>query len=179
MEAEEKYGQKLVIVASQTLREKSLIPDHVNPIIQFTLTHYCLLERIGRSRRIGEVTIKKSSKIKEDAKALFYIRKGLQDHGLIKKQVYFQGDSGSSYNALNTGTLVHLTRFFHTRKPKVILWAEHLINYLKAKENYAAEYNEVKNELNLDYSFKKFFKINLLKNVFKTDVVSILNLNVI
>jgi general transcription factor 3C polypeptide 1 len=167
-----KYGQKLVIVSSQNLRERALMGNNVSSILQLPLSHYCLLERIGRSRNIGEITIKKCTNIKEDAKALFYIRKGLQEHGLIRKQIYYQGNSGIHYNGQSTGTLVHLTRFFNTRKPKVIMWAEHLINYLKSKENYAAEYTEVKNELDLDYSIKKFFKIHLLQKVFRTDLVS-------
>lgn len=172
VEVNDKYGQKLVIVASQTLRERALIEDNINPNLQLPLTHYCVLERIGRSRRIGEITIKKTSGIKEDPKSLFYIRKGLQEHGLIRKQVYYQGNSGYHYNGQNTGTLVHLTRFFNTRKPKVIMWAEHLMDYLKSKENCAAEYNEVRDELNLDYSIKKFFKIHMLQKIFRTDVVS-------
>lgn len=172
-EVNAKYGQKLVIVASQSLREYALMGDNINSTTHIPLTHYCFLERIGRARTIGEITLKKSSNIKEDAKALFYIRKVLQELGLMRKQVYYQASCGANYNGQNTGTLVHLTRFFNTRKPKVIMWAEHLINYLKSKENYAAEYNEVKDELNLDYTIKKFFKINILQKVFRTDVVSI------
>ncbi|XP_008211506.1 general transcription factor 3C polypeptide 1 [Nasonia vitripennis] len=169
-EVNNKYGQKLVIVASQSLREYALMGDNISSTTHIPLAHYCFLERIGRARTIGEITLKKSSNIKEDAKALFYIRKVLQDLGLIRKQVYYQASCGANYNGQNTGTLVHLTRFFNTRKPKVIMWAEHLINYLKSKENYVAEYNEVKNELNLDYTIKKFFKVNILQKVFRTDV---------
>ena len=172
LEANEKYGQRLVIVASQSLREQSIISSNVNSSVQLPLTHFCLLERIGRARKNGDVTVKKSSNIKEDAKALFYIRKNLQQHGLIRKQVYYSGNSGVPYNGQNVGTLIHLTRFFNIRKPKVIMWAEHLINYLKSKENYAAEYYEVKSAMNLEYSIKKFFKINLLQKVFRTDLVS-------
>ncbi|XP_014204050.1 general transcription factor 3C polypeptide 1 isoform X2 [Copidosoma floridanum] len=169
-DVEQKYGSKLVIVASQGLRERALIDYNVNPTLQLSLLHYCLLERIGRTRYLGDVTIKKSSSIKEDAKTLFYIRKGLLENGLIRKQVYYQGNTGLSYSGQNMGTLVHLTRFFNTRRPKVIIWAAHLIDYLKSRENYAAEYSEVKAELNLDYSIKKFFKIHLLQKLFKTDV---------
>ncbi|XP_058798386.1 general transcription factor 3C polypeptide 1 [Phymastichus coffea] len=166
----EKYGQKLVIVASQDLRENALIDSTVSPIIQLSLPHYCLLERIGRTRKMGEISIKKSAHIKEDAKTLFYMRKVLLEQGLIRKQVYYQGTTGAAYNGQNIGTLIHLTRFYNVRKPKVIMWAEHLINFLKSKENYAAEYNEVKTELNLDYSIKKFFKIQMLQKVFRTDL---------
>lgn len=134
----------MVIVASQTLREQALIDADANPDLQLPITNYCLLERVGRARRIGEITIKKSGSVREDAKTLFYIRKGLQEHGLIRKQVYYQWNNGPNYNGTNIGTLIHLVRFFHTRKPKVIVWAEHLIDYLKLKENNAAEYNEIK-----------------------------------
>ncbi|KAJ8670622.1 hypothetical protein QAD02_001881 [Eretmocerus hayati] len=169
-EALQRYGQKLVIVASQILREQALYSNSVNPNLHLPLTHYCVLERVGRARKIGEITLKKIKNFKEDAKTLFYVRKCLQTYGLIKKQIYYQGNTGKHYNGQNTGTLVHLTRFFHARKPKVIVWAEHLIDYLKSKENYAAEYNEVKNELNIEYGIKKFFKIQMLQKVFRTDV---------
>ncbi|XP_014229864.1 general transcription factor 3C polypeptide 1 [Trichogramma pretiosum] len=169
-EVEEKYPETLVIVADQPTREKALCTEGVQNIKDLSLTHYCLLERIGRARWIGEVTIKKNSNIKQDAKAMFYIRKTLQNRGLIKKQVYYSGNVGTPYNGQNVGTLLHLTKFFNIRKPKVIMWAEHLINYLKSRQNCAAEYNEVKNELNLEYSIKKFFKINMLQKIFKTDL---------
>lgn len=165
-----KYGQKLVIVASQELREKALTDDSANPIIQLSLVHYCLLERIGRTRYLGEVTLKKYNSVTEDAKTLFYFRKILLQHGLIRKQVYYKGKK-TNFVGQNIGTLLHLTRFYNSRKPKVIIWAEHLINYLKSKENYAADYNEVKNELNLTCPIKKFFKISILQKVFKTDMV--------
>lgn len=54
-EVEEKWNTKLVIVASQTLRESLLIPTNVWCSIELSITQYCILEKIGRSRFQGEV----------------------------------------------------------------------------------------------------------------------------
>jgi general transcription factor 3C polypeptide 1 len=62
---------------------------NVNPGLELTIMQYCVLERIGRSRYMGEVTQGKVSLqlMGEDPKALFYHRKFLMKHKLIVKQV--------------------------------------------------------------------------------------------
>lgn len=125
-----------------------------------------MLERIGRSRYVGEMTVIKND-VKDDPKSLFYIRKMLLNQNLIKKQAFCIPNVDKKSSGDN---LVHLTRFFRRQKPKFIIWAEKLINYLKTKENYAAEYNEVKEILHMNYPMKKFFKITMMEKVFKTNV---------
>lgn len=63
--------------------------DDVDPCLEFTPMHFCILERIGRARYHGEVTQGKISLhcTGEDPKSLFYYRKTLILHKLITKQV--------------------------------------------------------------------------------------------
>lgn len=52
-----RYGNKLVLVASQQLRNKALcISTCIDKFYDLTLIQYVMLERIGRSRRMGEIT---------------------------------------------------------------------------------------------------------------------------
>lgn len=70
-EANEKYYGKLVIVATQQLRERALMGETANPVIDLNIVQYCFLERVGRSRYHGEVTQGKvSSKFKINLKNL-------------------------------------------------------------------------------------------------------------
>lgn len=50
------WGQKLIIAASQRLRENVLIPSVVSGSVILNIHQYCILERIGRSRFNGEIT---------------------------------------------------------------------------------------------------------------------------
>ncbi|KAG7208455.1 hypothetical protein KM043_014681 [Ampulex compressa] len=167
-EAVEKYGQCLVIVASQSTRERALMGVGVCPTLELNITQYCFLERVGRSRYHGEVTQGKLSlsALKEDPKSLFYHRKYLLRHKLITKQIHHQKSSGHSYN----GSLLHLPRFFVERKPKVLFLAEQVINILKSKDNYVAEYDEIKRKLQIENSIKKLYKTSFFQKVVKTDI---------
>jgi general transcription factor 3C polypeptide 1 len=85
------FGEsRLVLVASQQMRNEALMGPFADPLLAETLTamQYCILERVGRSREHGEVTQGKMSLqfMKENPKTLFYHRKNLLKHGLIKKQ---------------------------------------------------------------------------------------------
>lgn len=79
----------MVLVASQDARNIALMGLNVNPGLELTVMQYCVLERIGRSRYMGEVTQGKVSLqlVGEDPKVLFYHRKYLMKYKLIVKQV--------------------------------------------------------------------------------------------
>ncbi|KAK9307680.1 hypothetical protein QLX08_002085 [Tetragonisca angustula] len=142
-EATKKYGQKLVIVASQSARNHALMGDEVSPILELNVTQYCFLERVGRSRYHGEVTQGKLSlsALKEDPKSLFYHRKFLLRY-----------------------------KFFVERKPKIIFLAEEVIKILKSKPNCVAEYDEIKRKLQIENAIKKLFKTSFFQKVVKTDI---------
>ncbi|XP_054016236.1 general transcription factor 3C polypeptide 1 isoform X1 [Hylaeus anthracinus] len=168
-EVTEKYGQKLVIVASQSARNHALTRNEVLPTLELNAIQYCFLERVGRSRYHGEVTQGKLSlnALKEDPKSLFYHRKLLLRHRLITKQVHHQKSGCHSC----TGSLLHLPRFFVERKPKVIFLAEEIIKILKSKPNYIAEYDEIKRKLQLENAIRKLFKTSFFQKVVKTDIM--------
>ncbi|XP_031843956.1 general transcription factor 3C polypeptide 1 isoform X2 [Nomia melanderi] len=167
-EVTEKYGNKLVIVASQTERNHALMGGEVSPMIDLNVIQYCFLERVGRSRYHGEVTQGKLSlnALREDPKSLFYHRKLLLRHKLITKQIHHQKSGGHSCN----GSLLHLTRFFVERKPKAIFLAEEVIKILQSKPNCVAEYDEIKRKLRIENPIRKLFKTTFFQKIVKTDI---------
>ncbi|XP_025073362.1 LOW QUALITY PROTEIN: general transcription factor 3C polypeptide 1 [Pogonomyrmex barbatus] len=167
-EVTEKYGLSLVIVASQPVRTQALMSANVSPTLELTIMHYCFLERVGRARYHGEVTQGKLSlaALKEDPKTLFYHRKFLLQHKLITKQVHHQKSAGHC----GSGSLLHLTRFYVERKPKMLYLAEQVIDILRSKENGVAEYDEIKKKLGIENSIKKLFKTSFFQKIVKTDI---------
>ncbi|XP_033321902.2 general transcription factor 3C polypeptide 1 [Megalopta genalis] len=168
-EVTQKYGNKLVIVASQYTRNHALMGEEVSPLIDLNVIQYCFLERVGRSRYHGEVTQGKLSlsALKEDPKSLFYHRKLLLRHKLITKQIHHQKSGGHSCN----GSLLHLTRFFVERKPKAIFLAEEVIKILQSKPNCVADYDEIKRKLRIENAIKKLFKTSFFQKIVKTDII--------
>ncbi|KOC70674.1 General transcription factor 3C polypeptide 1 [Habropoda laboriosa] len=167
-EVTEKYGQKLVIVASQATRNHALMGNEISPTLVLNVIQYCFLERVGRSRYHGEVTQGKLSlnALNEDPKSLFYHRKFMLCHKLITKQLYHQKIGGHGCN----GSLLHLPRFFVERKPKIIFLAEEVIKILKSKPNCVAEYDEIKRKLQIENAIRKLFKTSFFQKVVKTDL---------
>lgn len=53
------YGNKLVIVADQRLRDQVLRINNSDPLLELHSVQYCILERVGRCRTLGEVTFGK------------------------------------------------------------------------------------------------------------------------
>lgn len=72
-EAEEKYGEKLVLVAIQEARSAALGGDRCDIIDSLVITSYVYLERIGRSRDLGEVTQGKHGKTRAHLYVNIYI----------------------------------------------------------------------------------------------------------
>lgn len=107
-----------------------------------TEQEYCLLERIGRSRRLGEVTTGKLSMqtLCKDPKTLFYYRKVLIKLKLIQKQPL--NLKINNQNAI--GGLYHLPRFYNEFKTHKQLIIEQIIHMLKKREKFRMEYAEVR-----------------------------------
>lgn len=87
VEVTDKFGQSLVIVASQYLRGKAPIEGSRSPTCELPILQYCLLERVKRARYVGEMTVIKNN-IKDDPKSLFYLRKTLINQNLLEKQAF-------------------------------------------------------------------------------------------
>lgn len=154
--ATRKWGSRLVLVASQNVRSAALMGDDVDPCLEFTPMHFCILERIGRARYHGEVTQGKISLhcTGEDPKSLFYYRKTLLLHKLITKQ----GFNLKSNSQNCSGSLLHLPRFFSEHKSKIYYWTERIVEFLKGKVNFLADYEDVRNEIGGTTLPKKLFK---------------------
>jgi len=81
----------LVIVANQEVRTKALIPEDKQCTLNISVRYYLVLEKIGRSRYLGEASFGTHSlrTVFPDSKALSYIRNRLTDDGLIENQVTY------------------------------------------------------------------------------------------
>lgn len=160
------WGSCFVIVASQSERERALF-GHKSKTTTSAIVRYCLLERIGRSRYLGEITHGKNSLLAlgEDPKSLFYHRKELLRYNIITKQTYHQKKGTVVYN----GTLLHLKRFYTEQIPKVLKLTELVVAYLRTKPNYMALYDDVK-QLGRATCFRKLFKSPEFQMFVKTDI---------
>ncbi|XP_011313927.1 general transcription factor 3C polypeptide 1 [Fopius arisanus] len=169
--AEEKFGQNLVIVGAQPTRQNALMGDTASPTLELTIVQYCFLERVGRSRYHGEVTQGKRSLsiLGEESKSLFYHRKFLSKHKMITKQTHYQKSASAGHGS--SGTLVHLPRFFVERKPKMIYLAESIVEILRTRDNYIADYSEIKKKLQLDRTIKNLFKLAIFQKIVRTDLL--------
>lgn len=81
-----RFGNRLVLVASQSVRNFVLISHDTNPNFELSDVSYCLLERIGRSRRCGELTTSLNF-MKNGANPTFYFWNKLRQRNIIKTQV--------------------------------------------------------------------------------------------
>ena len=108
----------MVVVASQLLRGRALLGgQECGPLTLQSITpmQWCILERIGRSRELGEVTQGKRSLqfTKENPKTLFYHRKDLIKKGLLRKQIHYQKTKGQNFQVTqsqNVASLVFLLK---------------------------------------------------------------------
>ncbi|KAG7262925.1 hypothetical protein CRUP_018928 [Coryphaenoides rupestris] len=88
-EAVNRYGRKLVLVASQKQRFHILIGDDSDPDLKIPDPSYCILERLGRARWQGELQRDlHSSSFRMDAGKFHYLRRCLVRHDLITMQSY-------------------------------------------------------------------------------------------
>uniref|UniRef100_A0A182Q4G9 Uncharacterized protein n=1 Tax=Anopheles farauti TaxID=69004 RepID=A0A182Q4G9_9DIPT len=140
IEAERRYGRKFVIVASQRMRESFLILP--NCTAELSGMQYCLLEWIGRSRFNGETSHGKHSlvEVSGDSSSLFYNRKVLSNAKLITRQnLSIRVDDMSIQ-----GMVFHLPRYYTEMKTKQLIIVERVVNELKQRKNYMADYEEIK-----------------------------------
>lgn len=88
---------------------------------------------------------------------------------LIATQPFIQKIDGIN----STGQLLHLPRFYVEFKPKHILLTEKIIEILKSRPNYMAEYMHIKAQfdVNLHDSVRKLFKMSHFIKFVATDLV--------
>ncbi|XP_056639937.1 general transcription factor 3C polypeptide 1 [Diorhabda sublineata] len=135
-EAEERYGQKLVIVASQNMRIQALYEDTADPCIELLNMDYSILERIGRSRKLGELTqgtMSITAAFKIDAKSIFHYKKNLCLNNLISTQMFIIKSALLDHN--KTGSLIQLKRFYTNIRSRQSCIADQIINVIKNQPN--------------------------------------------
>ncbi|XP_071617469.1 general transcription factor 3C polypeptide 1 isoform X2 [Heliangelus exortis] len=169
-EAVEKWGEKLVIVASQDQRCRALIGWEGDPDLKLPDFSYCILERLGRARWQGELQRDlHSGAFKVDAGKLHYHRRVLDRNGLITLQPHvIRLPSGAQQHSI----LLLLTRFHVDRRSKYNILMEKLSSMLSARSNQMETLGNLREELGLcERTFKRLYQY--MMNAGLAKVVSI------
>ncbi|XP_045903076.1 general transcription factor 3C polypeptide 1-like [Micropterus dolomieu] len=156
-EALERYGRKLVVVASQSLRFRTLIGSESDPDLKLTDDSYCVLERVGRARWQGELqSDMHGCSFKIDARKLHYMRKSLVRHGLVSMQSHIaRVMSGQQQHSI----LLLLKRFYVNRRSKYDILMEYVSNLLQQSPDQFATLITLKEQLKVDEcTFKRIFQ---------------------
>ncbi|KAG8182951.1 hypothetical protein JTE90_003329 [Oedothorax gibbosus] len=152
------YGDSMVLVASPKARLLALIGSETNPLIDMSLEEYCLLERIGRSRYLGEVTQGENGLLCLKAvfcKHLHYYKKKLAKKNLITKQDHV---TKTKRGQTSTGSLLHLTRFYVLRKTKMACLLKNVCDILKDRPQNQEACTKIRDMLGSKRSsFKNLF----------------------
>ncbi|XP_025417510.1 general transcription factor 3C polypeptide 1 isoform X2 [Sipha flava] len=168
-EAEKRWGRCLVIVAKQEVRTKILIPEDKRTNTYISIRYYLILERIGRSRYLGEGSFGTNSlrTVFPDSKVLSYIRNRLCDYGLIKNQAL--AFAGGSNQVANRIVISSLEKFFVKRQTTIDVIVSKIVDYLKTQPNSLASYDQIKAVCNIKLS--KTFKQPQVKKCCDTNVI--------
>lgn len=161
----ERWGGRLIVAATQSVREAVLFPPTVSILTQLTLHQYCLLERIGRSRWNGETTC---GRFPLNEYNQFHLRKPMIRSRLLAKQLYYE-----KVNEHNTqGLLLHLPRFYRIFKPKAMLIVEQVVEMLRQSPEGRMEYTVMMAHFEEDLlqAVRKVFKTPMLHQFVCTDV---------
>uniref|UniRef100_A0A672TKP6 Uncharacterized protein n=1 Tax=Strigops habroptila TaxID=2489341 RepID=A0A672TKP6_STRHB len=157
VEAIEKWGEKLVIVASQDQRYRALIGWEGDPDLKLPDFSYCILERLGRARWQGELQRDlHSGAFKVDAGKIHYHRRVLDRNGLITMQSHvIRLPSGAQQHSI----LLLLTRFHVDRRSKYDILMEKLSSMLSARSNHMETLGNLREELGLcERTFKRLYQ---------------------
>uniref|UniRef100_A0A3Q3EXZ0 Uncharacterized protein n=1 Tax=Labrus bergylta TaxID=56723 RepID=A0A3Q3EXZ0_9LABR len=149
------YGRKLVVMASQMLRFRTLIGIESDPDLKLTDDSYCVLERVGRARWQGELQKDLHGRsFKIDARKLHYMRKSLVRHGLISMQSYVtRMKSGQQQHSI----LLQLKRFHVNRRSKYDLLMEHVCDLLEHTPGQFTTLIALRDQLVSINSYKRIF----------------------
>ncbi|XP_054549762.1 general transcription factor 3C polypeptide 1 isoform X2 [Talpa occidentalis] len=160
VEAFDRWGKKLIIVASQDMRYRALIGAEGDPDLKLPDFSYCILERLGRSRWQGELQRDlHSSAFKVDAGKLHYHRKILNKNGLITMQSHvIRLPTGAQQHSI----LLLLNRFHVDRRSKYDILMEKLSGVLSTRSNQIETLGKLREELGLcERTFKRLYQYML------------------
>ncbi|XP_078676635.1 general transcription factor 3C polypeptide 1-like [Branchiostoma floridae x Branchiostoma belcheri] len=156
-DAVERWNSRLVLVASQPRRERSLFHEGVLPDVEVTDIQYCILERLGRARHQGEVQQDIKIAFGADPKYLFHVRKGLLQYDLITRQAYSYTTPGGARP--RNSVLLLLKRFHATRRSRNGVMMDQLIQLLENRPDKMAILTDLREEMDLSMNaFKKIYQ---------------------
>uniref|UniRef100_A0AAY5EK18 B-block binding subunit of TFIIIC domain-containing protein n=1 Tax=Electrophorus electricus TaxID=8005 RepID=A0AAY5EK18_ELEEL len=159
-QSQSRWGDKLVLVASQNVRYHSLIGYEGNPEIKLSDHSYCILERLGRARWQGELQRDLHTCVfKIDAGKLHYLRKSLDKNGLITLQSHVvRLPSGGQQVSI----LLLLKRFHVDRRSKYDILMETTSNILSQMPNKTCIMLKLRDQLHIcDRTFKRMYQYML------------------
>ncbi|XP_021567113.1 general transcription factor 3C polypeptide 1 [Carlito syrichta] len=160
VEAFDRWGKKLIIVASQAMRYRALIGQEGDPDLKLPDFSYCILERLGRSRWQGELQRDlHSTAFKVDAGKLHYHRKILNKNRLITMQSHvIRLPTGAQQHSI----LLLLNRFHVDRRSKYDILMEKLSVMLSTRSNQMETLGKLREELGLcERTFKRLYQYML------------------
>ncbi|KAH8260035.1 hypothetical protein KR026_001010 [Drosophila bipectinata] len=134
-QATEQWDGRLVVVASQDLRNAALSPRHMLLPKEMSLRNYVYLEAIGRTRHSGHTTAGPWSLIHycRDPGFVFFIKNKLLNLQLITAQTYVEQNKGR----LLTSSLLILPRFHRIYKNRTQENLENLyFEIMRTSERY-------------------------------------------
>ncbi|XP_043222103.1 general transcription factor 3C polypeptide 1-like isoform X2 [Amphibalanus amphitrite] len=171
-EVEQRFGRnRLVVVASQSMRNAALVPlSSMDVEAELNLSQFVLLERIGRSRFHGEITVgvQGLGVLKEPPKNLYYLRKKLLEYRLITKQGFcMRGSNGKNCQ----GRLYHLPRFFREFRPKYEVMIEQAVEILRAQPKYLMLISDFIKLFDNPFGLKKVAKMSEFQRFIKWEMV--------
>ncbi|XP_060715992.1 general transcription factor 3C polypeptide 1-like [Tachysurus vachellii] len=156
-EAHAQWGEKLVIVASQQVRYRTLIGCEGNPELKLNDLSYCILERLGRARWQGELQRDlQTIACRLDSGKIHYLRKCLDKNGLITMQSHVvRLPSGAQKHSI----LLLLKRFHVDRRSKYDILMESTSNILSELPNNLGIMIKLRDQLHIcERTFKKMYQ---------------------
>lgn len=161
---EERYGNRFVVVANQSLRESILLPDHIDipDSTPVTAIEYAILERCGQARTNGRPCSGPQSllDIIPDPRSLFHCKKKLRGKDLLIDELRYPANSNRGVYRL------FLPRMYRAQKRS----ADELLDYIEqlireeGNENGYLQHSKLMRRLRAH----PMFKTRKFKNLFKT-----------
>ncbi|XP_043108861.1 general transcription factor 3C polypeptide 1 [Puntigrus tetrazona] len=155
-----RWGERLVLVASQEQRYRALIGDEGNPELKLPDLCYCILERLGRARWQGELQRDlHTHTFRMDAGKMHYLRRTLDRNGLITLQSHVARlPSGAHQHSL----LLLLKRFHVDRRSKYDILMESVSNVLSELPDKTGIMLKLREQLHVsERTFKRVYQYML------------------
>ncbi|KAG5278251.1 hypothetical protein AALO_G00096870 [Alosa alosa] len=151
-----KWGEKLVAVASQAVRYRTLIGPEGDPELKLTDTSYCILERLGRARWQGELQRDlHSNTFKVDARKMHYLRRSLDRNKMITMQTHVIRMANGGQQC---SILLLLNRFHVDRRGKYDILMECTSNILSSSPNNIGIMLKLRHQLHVsERTFKRVY----------------------